>query len=247
MALLAAAFYPARAGEEKINQLAFKDGEAKAEAELTAADPKDSVRKASPRKVFLVKLAKGKTYQIDMTSKKVDSFLRLEDAGGKQLAEDDDGGGALNARILFDCKEDGDYRIIATCVGGGTGSFKLAVKLPGGVKITALGLKDGEAKVEAKLEGSDPKDRARSISNCKIYAIKLAKGKTYQIDMMSKKIDAYLRLEDNGGKQLAEDDDGGGGHDARITFACPADGIYHIIATTYSGETGPFILAVKEK
>src|SRR5579862_6480339 len=52
---------------------------------------------------YKVKLEASKTYVIDMISpdqKVLDPFLRLLDAKGKQLAEDDDGGEGLNARII---------------------------------------------------------------------------------------------------------------------------------------------------
>jgi thiol-disulfide isomerase/thioredoxin len=55
-------------------------------------------------------------YRIDMASKDLDSFLRLEDRAGKQLAMDDDSGGNLNARIVYVPDKPGNYRIIATCV-----------------------------------------------------------------------------------------------------------------------------------
>ena len=35
-----------------------------------------------------------------MTSKEIDSYLRLEDKAGKELAKDDDSGGNVNARMV---------------------------------------------------------------------------------------------------------------------------------------------------
>jgi predicted Zn finger-like uncharacterized protein len=97
------------------------------EDQLTDADPKDKVRN-TPCKIYNVKLQAGKTYQIDMVSNELDSYLRLEDPNGLQLMEDDDGGDALNARIRFACQRDGDYRIIATNVGPRTGRYRLTVR-----------------------------------------------------------------------------------------------------------------------
>jgi hypothetical protein len=109
-------------------KLVLQNGEAKIAAELSASDTKDSVRKASYCKVYTLQLAMGKSYQIDMRSNRVDSYLRLEGGGGAQVAEDDDSGGALNARIVFNCEADGTYRIVATTLAGGTGPFSLTVK-----------------------------------------------------------------------------------------------------------------------
>ena len=110
-----------------------------------------------------------------------------------------------------------------------------------------INLKDGMAKVDAKLTDTDAIDAVQTHSVCKIYSIKLVKGKSYQIDMMSKDVDSFLRLEDSAEKELAKDDDSGGDHNARIQFDCPADGTYRIIATTYFGGAGDFTLVVKQK
>jgi S1-C subfamily serine protease len=82
---------------------------------LTAADPKDRVRPGF-HKVHSVRLLAGSTYTIDMKTREAgfDPYLRLENSAGQQLAEDDDGGGFPNARIVFRCQATGDYRIIAT-------------------------------------------------------------------------------------------------------------------------------------
>jgi hypothetical protein len=49
----------------------------------------------------------GKVCMIDISSAEFDTYLRLEDDKGKVLAENDDG-------IIFNCKEDGNYRIVAS-------------------------------------------------------------------------------------------------------------------------------------
>jgi hypothetical protein len=79
-------------------------------------------------KNFEVKMEAGKAYTIDMISQQMDSFLRLEDAAGKQLAQDDDSGGNLNARIVFRPQEEGVYRVITTTCAGGVGNFTLKVR-----------------------------------------------------------------------------------------------------------------------
>jgi len=82
--------------------------------------------------IYQVKMEAGKTYVIDMISpdqKALDPFLRLLDSSGKQLAEDDDGGDGLNARITFRAPAAGTYRIIATSFGNfGVGEFSLEVR-----------------------------------------------------------------------------------------------------------------------
>ena len=230
----------------KAESITLKDGMVKVDSALKADDEKDKVQK-QPCKVFTVDLKSGQNYKIDMVSKEIDSFLRLEDAAGKELAKDDDSGGFVNARINFHCPTAGAYRVICTTFGGGTGAFTLTIQETSIAKAAQLTLKDGLVKVEAKLTATDAADAVQTHSRCKVYAIKLAKGKSYHIDMMSKDVDSYLRLEDAAGKELAKDDDSGGGSNARIQFACPEDGEYRIIATTAFGGMGGFTLMVKEK
>jgi len=100
------------------------------ESKLDAKDASDTVRKGHHAKVFLVKMLKNKTYTIEMDSTlPLDAYLRFEDGKGKQLAEDDDGGGFPNARIVYQAPEDGVYRIIATTFqGGAQGNFILRVR-----------------------------------------------------------------------------------------------------------------------
>jgi hypothetical protein len=230
----------------RVENLATKDGSAKLERALKSEDSKDRGRQ-QPCKVFTVELENGRGYRIDMTSKEIDSYLRLEDPAGKELAKDDDSGGLLNARINFQCRTAGAYRIVCTTFGGGTGSFVLTVREIANAKAVALNLKDGVATIDGTLAGSDATDAVRTASASKTFTIRLAKGKSYRIDMRSKDVDPYLRIEDSAGKELAHDDDSGGDRNARIEFACPEAGEYRILATTYRGGTGRFTLTVNEK
>jgi Ca2+-binding EF-hand superfamily protein len=84
-------------------------------------------------KILTVRLEAGKTYQIDHMSRAFDAYLYLEGPSGAILAQDDDGGGMLNSRIVHRAAKTGTYRLIATSLGGsGTGAFSLSVRLVGG-------------------------------------------------------------------------------------------------------------------
>ena len=85
---------------------------------FTAKDPLDAKMKTSHFKMFTFKMSPGFAYTVDMKSKDVDSFLRLEDPSGKQLAENDDGGGELNSRIVYRPSRAGEYKIYATTFEG---------------------------------------------------------------------------------------------------------------------------------
>jgi thiol-disulfide isomerase/thioredoxin len=115
---------------------------------LTADDEKDTKMKSSHRKVYAIKLSEGKAYRIDLNSKDFDTFLRLEDAKGKEVAFNDDvAQNNLNSRILYLAANSGEYRIIVTTFDAGkTGAFKLDV-------MPASDAETIEARLDARLSG----------------------------------------------------------------------------------------------
>jgi peroxiredoxin len=104
--------------------------EVRFEGTLNAESPKDTKR-TTPCQIHVVPLKGGQTYVIHMAGKGFDAYLRLEDKAGKELDEDDDSGGNLDAQITFNCAKSGDYRIICTSVGNARGNYVLTVKARG--------------------------------------------------------------------------------------------------------------------
>jgi hypothetical protein len=102
---------------------------------------------------------------------------------------------------------------------------------------------------QGQLTVNDGRDNVRVNSQCKIYTYPMKAGKVYTIELRSTAFDAYLRLENSKGQQLAEDDDSGGGPnhlDARIIFPAQQDDTYRIIATTFApGPGGAFTLTIR--
>jgi hypothetical protein len=213
-------------------------------AELNQNDAKDE-KLQNPCKVYPVKLQKDKTYLIDLVSQDFDAYLRLLDKKGNQLAEDDDAGGNLNARIIHSIDADGDYQIVATSFDGAVGKFSLKVReltLKGEAKPRAVG-KDGITLTE-QINQNSVSDLGKLG---KLYSVQLQAGKMYTIDLESATMDSYLYLFDGKSKLLAQDDDSGGDLNSRIVFRAERDGVYHIFATTLEGdETGEFTLKIRK-
>jgi hypothetical protein len=90
---------------------------------LRPNDQRDPVM-GGPSKVYKVHLVQGRTYVIDLKSGQFDAFLRLENSAFQEVAQDDDGGGNLNARIVYRCPNTDDYRIIATGLPGAQGNCR---------------------------------------------------------------------------------------------------------------------------
>jgi hypothetical protein len=98
---------------------------------------------------------------------------------------------------------------------------------------------------EGKLSPDDARDRVLTKSPHRVHSVKLLGGKTYQIDLMSEAFDAFLRVEDASGKELASDDDSGGNLNSRLYFKVPSDGTYRLIATSFDGKAGPYTLTAR--
>lgn len=95
-----------------------------------------------------------------------------------------------------------------------------------------------------KLTNNDPKDKTTKVA-CKTHKFMMEAGEAYKIRMVSSEVDAFLRLEDKDGKQLAEnDDENKSTFNARIDFVCNATAEYHIIATCYPKPVDPKLATV---
>lgn len=95
------------------------------------------------------------------------------------------------------------------------------------------------------LTGSDRRD-TRMRGPCHIYNLKMTAGRTYVIDHMTNQFDAYLRLENAAGIEVARDDDGGVGLNSKIIFRAPNSGTYRLIATSLGAGRGAYTLTIIE-
>ncbi|HZZ78122.1 MAG TPA: redoxin family protein, partial [Gemmataceae bacterium] len=114
-------------GEKKKKEAGKEESLFKKFDKLTEDDAKDTKMKRSHAKTFKVKLAEGKAYKIDLVSDDFDTFLRLENSAGKEVAFNDDidlANKDLNSRIIYVAPKTGEYKIIVTTFEGNkTGKF----------------------------------------------------------------------------------------------------------------------------
>ena len=100
------------------------------DATLANTDLKDKLLTACFCKTYTQKLLEGRSYQIDLSSKAFDAFLRLDNAAGQRFAEDDDGAGpgSTDARITYKPAKTADFTIVCTSFAAGeTGKFTLTI------------------------------------------------------------------------------------------------------------------------
>ena len=155
------------------------------DGKLSETDAKDRVRTKCHHQVHTFAVRKGGVYRIDLISDDFDAFLRLEIAAGKQLAEDDDGGGLPHAQIIFKANADEKLRVIVTTEKDGElGKYKLTVH-------EILSEQDIVLEAQNKVVQNPKEKRA-----AKPHTVALTEGKTYQIDLRSDDFDAYLGLRD---------------------------------------------------
>jgi Ca2+-binding EF-hand superfamily protein len=251
-------------------------------------------------KVFTIKLERGKSYQIQMTSQAYFAYLYLETPEGEIVQPNSGGGFGLTRRLVHRAARTGSYRIIATSLGGwATGPFTLAIQvvsgtaagpawfkevdtdqdgqislhewrqagkslddfrkydrngdgfitpeeaLRGGKQGSHLELVKGRANFRGAIEQS-PTETYQGKPSFKVYTIRLERGKTYQIEMVSPEYFSYLYLESPNGQILVENDSGGFGQTSRIVHQATRTGTYRIIATTQAGvRTGPFRMSIR--
>jgi hypothetical protein len=234
---------PDKKGEPKKGKTeAFKPIEIN---EALAATDVNDPKLDKPAKRYTVKLQKDKTYIIDLVATDFDPYLRLLNKKGDELAEDDDGGGMLNSRIIYAPKESEDHQVVVATFDGDVGKFNLKVRefaLKGEAKAREVG-KDGFT-ITANIAQGDVSALGKLG---RLYSVQLKAGETYMIDLESATMDSYLYLFDSKNKMLAQDDDSGGDLNSRITYRAAADGVFHVIASSLDGdETGEFTLKVRK-
>lgn len=95
---------------------------------LTRWDAQDRARRMRAKE-YRIELQQGKSYVIDMESTMFDTYLRLLDANGAPLLENDDFNiNNLNSRIVFTPMQTATYTIVATSFNGGLGAYRLTIR-----------------------------------------------------------------------------------------------------------------------
>jgi hypothetical protein len=102
----------------------------KAGQRFTTSESKGVLGPKQRENVLSVKMRAGRIYVIDLESDQFDSYLRLEKAPGKTLAENDDvSPHNPNSRLIFQAPADDTYRVITTSFQQqGKGSYTLRIR-----------------------------------------------------------------------------------------------------------------------
>jgi hypothetical protein len=203
---------------------------------------------------------------IDLRSEAFDSIVLLFTADGTQIAQDDDGGGGLNARITrFRLPADGQYVIIVDGFRGFTGErrlngkFTVALEIEGQGPVVAQATPDASTPVaQATAVPATPTsvpslgDATGVIDYGETIAGELtedaqtgtftfvgSEGDVVNIALDSAEFDPKVELFGPDGTPLAADDDSGPDLNALIRdFVLPTDGEYTIVVDGFRGASG---------
>ena len=193
-------------------------------------------RAGSDAHAYQFRVAVAGRIRIELASADADSYLYLLAEDGTRIADNDDGGDRLDARIERELVA-GVYMLEATTVGGrarGPADFRLSVSRVSGCEIVFLGSLEPGVDLTASDSWSLDTCGSRFVVEhpAHSYSFSLAQGGRVLIDLISENGDPVLSLASLESGLISANDDGGGNRNSRIERYLPA-GIYFIEATTY--------------
>ena len=171
-----------------------------------------------------------------------DPYLRLFDAGGNELDDNDDGGPGLAAEINFTFTTTGTYYLGISSSSNeqydaetGLGDQTGGASSTGGYFIT---LEDTNDEIDEAIPndlnngfGSGFVDPNTDVD---LFRFDAVGGQSFRFEVDGDRVgstglDSYLRIFDDNGNQLANDDDGGTGfRDSELTFTFPSTDDYYV-------------------
>lgn len=182
--------------------------------------------------------------QIDViASGDFDPVVRVLDAGGNVIAEDDDGGENVNSRVRLGA-QDRSRRITIEvdsfdaewAEGEYGGSFDLRLET------------NAHAAVGTRPVTYGARETGTLMGDEHLFTMQGRAGEQVEIALVATddQLDPYLELRDASGEVLAADDDGGADVNALLRFTFPADGTYTIAARGFGESMGGYRLRVRE-
>ena len=207
-----------------------------AEGRWTTEDCDSRFRAGSDAHTYRFEVGDAGRVRIGLSSAEADAYLYLLAEDGSRVADNDDTGAGLDARVERDLAP-GIYLIEATTVGGrdrGPADFTLTVSRVEGCDFVHLGTL--EAGVDLTAEGSWSLEtcgsRYVSAHPAHAYSFNLAEAARVRIDLKSENGDPVLSLASPEHGIIGANDDGGAIRNSRIDQYLDA-GVYLIEATTY--------------
>lgn len=156
-------------------------------------------------------------YAISLTSADFDTYLRVYDAEGTEIATNDDGGDGLNSLLTFTAPADGIYTIgVDSFVDQASGYYRLALTHTSEVILNFLSPSASES------------DNSLDVQEETMYFV----------SVNSENFDTTVTIIDESSNEIAFNDDGGEGLNSLVVFTATSTGTYTIRVSSFSGVEG---------
>ena len=204
--------------------------------------------------VWTARVRRGQTYEVTLASADFDAYLLVRGPGDLSEDNDDDPAarGSRDSRIRFTAPADGEVEIGATSYGAKeSGRYRLTLTAVDGAATLDPTVEAGNVSGPVRLgqtvsgdlrSGDSQLDTGEFID---VWTFDGRRGQRLDIRLTSSAFDPYLAVTGPGDLSEFNDDEGGDSIDSRLLVTLPADGEYHIAATSYApGESGAYRLTV---
>ncbi len=212
---------------------------------LTAAQPIElfgTIDAAFDLDVFQFQAGTQETATIELSANfsSLDTFVRLLDSSGNELAFDDDSGPGTNSLLRFTVTGGATFFVEAGDLFDGTGDFFLSISLDVGDTIndaTFVGTLTAAQPIEVFGAVEEPFDLDFFQFQAGTDAVTLV-----EVSANFSGLDTFVTVFDAFGNQIAFDDDGGPGLDSRLIFSIESNETYFVQVRGFSGSTGDYEL-----
>ena len=190
---------------------------------------------------FVFEATEGQLYDVRVALGSLsDSAVAVYDAGGEELAYNDDDGDSLASRVRWEAPASGEYFIeVFAAPGSGFGSYTLTVSI--GVDDHA-NAQDGATAV---VLGDAVGGVLEHDSDLDWFVFEAAEGQLYDVRVaLGSLSDSEVAVYDAGGEELAYNDDDGDSLASRLWWEAPASGEYFVLVSGLGLGDGSYMLTV---
>lgn len=189
----------------------------------------------------------GQRVQIDMRSREIDAYLILLDPDGNEVAQDDDGGGGPNSRIVATLPANGTYLLMANSYDAGqAGSYSLQAQATTSSAVNPGGQQNFILQQEGFLDENALKLPADG-SLYRVHTFEGRAGQSVTINLASQDFDTYLALVDPDEKVIGENDDiSRSNPNSQVSVILRRSGTYTVIVNAYDRQgRGRYFLTIR--
>ena len=189
----------------------------------------------------------GQRVQLEMASREIDSYLILINPNGDEVAQDDDGGGGPNARIVATLPTDGTYLLMANSYQAGqAGTYSLRAQ--GSAINTGNSANQGRFILRlAGILGPGASVLPTDGSLYRTYTFEGRAGQSVTINLTSPDFDTYLALLDSNAEVIGENDGANqSDRSSTLTVTLPRSGVYRVIVNASDRRgRGRYLLTIR--